>query len=165
MPLSLALKYTAWAETVFLFCALTASQALAQSVRVRVVDARTGKPVGGKRIRIQFKWDRPQAHGDPRGPLESHQWLDLKAGPDGVAKFDLRPPLPKELDVFVAVGHWTQCSPFRFPVEDVLNSGVVAKNFCGSKRTEEQRYVATPGEVVVFTRHTTFRDRLREFPG
>lgn len=135
-----------------------------QEISIRVIDVRTGGAVSGKRIRVHQNWEGQIHEGDPRF-LHVREWLDLKAGSDGVAKFSLRSPLPKNLDVFLSVGWWTQCSPSFFPVGDVLHSGVVAKNLCKSAPTSERNYVAKPGEIVVFTRYVTFGERLKQFPG
>jgi hypothetical protein len=148
-----------------LLCAFASVQCRGQEISVRVIDARTGKAVSGKRIRVRRNWDDPQIHRDDSRFLNAHEWLDLKAGSDGVAKFSLGSPLPKSLYVFLSVGWWTQCSPFLFAVGDVLRSGVVAENFCRSAATSGKKYVVNPGEIVVFTRHVPFRERLKQFPG
>ncbi len=146
---------------LLLCCTLGGCNCLAQDVRVRVIDVKTGQAIGGKRIRIELGDDKTR---DTSHLLDPRQAQDLKTGSDGVATFQLKPPLPKRLIVILAIGSWTQCSPYSFPVDRVLKLGIVAENQCKPRTSKQQEYTTEPGEIVVFTQYINRLERLKEFP-
>lgn len=127
---------------------------LAQEVRVRVIDVKSGRAVSGKRVRVDFQYNYPEVR---QGPV-------LRAGADGVVALHLNPPLPKSLIVELTIGNWVQCSSGLVQLSPVLDSGVVDENHCKPGPDQKQTYTANPGEIVVFTRHISRWERLREFP-
>ena len=147
--------------TALLTCLAGGSHCRAEDIRIRVIDVKTGQPVGGKRIRVD------SANGNPerrRGPV-------LRTGHDGVAGYHLEPPLPQSLFVVLDMGgytSWAPCSHLDFLVSRVLQAGVVAEmfpNFCGDGKDRQRDYTATPGEIVVFTQRYSWWKRWKDFPG
>jgi hypothetical protein len=67
--------------------------------------------------------------------------------------------------VVVGGGNWAQCSPWYSRLEEIIRSGFVARNDCDSKATSNQKYVAKPGELIVFTHDISFIEKLKSFPG
>jgi len=145
--------------------ALGTAPSPAQEIRIRVIDVRTGNPVAGKRIRVELGLNARQENGHRTEFSAFLPRLDLKTGADGTAKLALGSPLPRDIRVFLSIGWWTECSPFIFATSDVLRAGVVAKNFCGPGIWDSKHHAVGPGDLVVFTRRNTLRERLKGFPG
>ena len=144
---------------------LGSSLGLAQQLRVKVISADKGSAISDRDVSIEpVNEEGGSPAGSPQA-VSAHWRLAAKTGPDGVAKFLLSSPLPKRVLVSVAIGNWTQCSPLYFSVEEALRTGVVAKNDCESELTKSRSYGVNAGEIVVFTRHIGFWQRVKHFPG
>lgn len=144
---------------------LGCSLGLAQQLRVKVISADKGSAISDRGVSIESVNEKAEATASSTQALSAHWRLTAKTGPDGVAKFLLSSPLPKRVLVSVAVGNWTQCSPLYFTLEEALRTGVMAKNNCESELTKNHRYGVNAGEIVVFTRHIGFWERVKHFPG
>jgi hypothetical protein len=155
------------AMSACVLCALTPIR-LAQGVtiRVRVYDGRTGKNLSGMNLElIDYHNEQAQSTGD-----DLNGRTHVGTSPNGesyTARTD-----PKGVLVFAGLGrngYWTQCSKQKFydsserkygseylyPVSTIAASGLVAANSC-SKKTA----TATPGELVIFVRPSTWWERF-----
>jgi hypothetical protein len=137
-----------------------------QSIRVRVVSTDTGNPLSGKRIDIERPNLSSAYPGSPQVPRADYR-LKLKTNKEGWTIVELKQlgnPMPERLLLSVAIGNWTQCSPFYISVVDALRSGVVAENYCKSEAMNGRKYLVSPGEIVVFTRHISVGEKVKHFP-
>jgi len=136
------------------------------TIHVRVLDGRTGERLSGKYLAfVDYFHDRDgTSHTDLNGRAT------VTTAPEGesyVATPDIHGIL-----VFGGMGNggdWVPCSrqklydpatrtygtEYLYPVSTILGSGLVAQNSCGKKIA-----AAKPGELVIFLRHSTWRERL-----
>jgi len=150
------------------WCILHGGFGVAQELRVRVVDTQTGRSLIGKKVDVEPVQENPTVDKGSAQIRQLHPHLALKTGRDGWASFRLNQlgsTLPKRLVISVAVGNWTQCSPLYVPVDEAIQSGVVAKNLCRTDAAANQQYAAAPGEIVVFAKRIGLREKLKQFPG
>jgi hypothetical protein len=127
-------------------------------VTVRAIDGKTGHPLVG--YRIQLDW----VDGIYPNP-GLHPLAEAKTGPDGTVIFHLDDPPPETL--FIEIGHpgaTVGCTRLRrgLSTDEVLRSGVVGDNICDPRHKIKQKFSAKPGEVVIFARKKGFWD---SFPG
>ena len=152
-------------KLVLVFSAMLGSfWSSAQIIRVHVINADTGISVSRKKVQITSALE---SHGKPTHLVQVHPKIDLKTLKDGSISFDLSQlgaPPPEKLLISIAEGNWTQCSPLSVSTATVLESGIIEENFCKSKATDGHTYSARPGEVMIFTRHISFGEKLRRFP-
>ena len=141
--------------------------ALAQDITLRLIDAKTGKPLRKVPVTM-FSWNGPTAFRPddiPKDQLIFHGITDS----EGRAIFSLPRPLLAHIGFSVGTpvdfaGCWHiggDVSP-----EKVLQSGLVAEydeSRCGKLRTQVSK---RPGEVVVVERRLTVGEKIRrEIPG
>ncbi len=117
-------------------------------VEVRVINGRTGEPLGNRDVRLWLIYEPP----GPRG-LRT-EIMHARTSAEGQARFELPEPLPKELGVglFDIPERLFSCAGQRPPLttEEVLRKGVVEQNKCDKKGKLKGRFAAKPGKVVVF---------------
>lgn len=154
-------------KLILVFCCfLPTLWASGQAIRIRVVSADTGNPLSGKRIDIERPNLSSAYPGSPQVPRADYR-LTLKTNKEGWTTVELNQlgnPLPERLLLSVAIGNRTQCSPYSISVVDALRSGVVAENYCKSEAIDGRKYLVSPGEIVVFTRHISLGEKFRHFP-
>jgi hypothetical protein len=123
------------------------SVASAQTVAVRLLNGKNGKPLEHYRVYVIL--------GDPR----AQHSLDLKTDREGEVQFD-----PGEAKTFqvrpigtVACGEQRIGAPDRdYSVDEVLKEGVVTKNDCGSFYPEPTR-----GRLIFLARPATWLELFR----
>jgi len=148
-------------------CVLGDLGSLGQSIRVCVMNTDTGKPLAGKEVHVESAPQTSSAAPGSSSVLRVHPKLKLKTDHAGWTGFELNQlgnPQPDRLLVSVAGGNWTQCSPLYITLDDVLRSGVLAKNNCKSDLTSDRAYTVKPGELIVFTRHISVGEKIKHFP-
>ncbi len=133
--------------------AISAPACLGQALTVRVIDAKSLKPVKGRTVRVQFEDISPLRW---RGG-----YVDKVTNKEGKAVFQLPAPLPDHVVVAHQIPNWRQCSPPQYDTRQVLRSGVVGEDACMYADLE---FTAKPGEIVIFVRYVSFWERLRSFP-
>jgi hypothetical protein len=134
-----------------LLLASVAALAVAEHVeiRVRLLNGRSGKPYAGRSV--QLFGDKAKT-----GLLKSYNilfHLQTKTGPDGVAHFQIGPPLPYRLSLALAQNGgcaWRGAPPII--TEEVLRSGFVGPNLCASENQSFhwQEVKPEPGEIILF---------------
>jgi hypothetical protein len=129
------------------------------TLNVLVVNALTGKPIPKKKVRLDL---RDASESNPN-LLHAGETIDDVTGPDGLVSFTFAKPQGGSLRIILAIGDWTQCSPYQYSVEQIFSSGVVAKNQCHP--TVGSQIGPVPGRVVVFSQHISLSDQLKRFPG
>jgi hypothetical protein len=119
-------------------------------VMLRLVGAMTHKPLKGISIGLSVLNDKSQRTA----------FLNAKTNSDGVAFFRLKDPVSQRIEIMFAPDDLSLCSNIQFSVAEILSTGVVDQNKCG---TEHSKYsgVARPGELVVFGKKVSIWQRLR----
>jgi hypothetical protein len=113
-------------------------------VQVLVLDYKTGRPVKGGEVEMIL----PDAKGDVynRSPQ-----IFKKTGKDGIAVFDISPPLPPQLWVMAEF----PCTRRQaFGTSEVLQRGVIGDHadFALCKNPTSLPATAQPGEIVIYIR-------------
>jgi hypothetical protein len=143
---------------LFSICVAAQDEKTIAALTVVVIDADSGKPIPNKKVRLDF----PAEHAHPN-IVAAGAVIDAVTGKDGVATFHLLAQTAPKMMIMLAVGNWTQCSPYEYSLATVLSSGIITKNRCHA--AVQTHLLAKPGEVVVFTRRITFSEKLKRFPG
>jgi hypothetical protein len=126
-----------------------ASAAGAQTLRVQVLDGKTGKPVANEHINLFANDDL----GDTRGNRNGWGYNTDQSGIFVMS--DLTP----EIKSFTVYVDWHQpCAKVRqwFDPEKVLAAGVLSDNTC--KPSFESK--AAPGTLLLFVRPETFFEKM-----
>jgi hypothetical protein len=134
-------------------------------MRVRLIDADSGRVLAGKHVDVELGMIRAAPTRNTVDVLGMRRRLRSKTGTDGIAKFWLEAPLPNRVEIISPPGHWTQCSPYSYDLQEILKVGVVAENNCKPKGKLEVQFNPQPGEAVVFTQYVSLKERLKTFPG
>ena len=144
---------------------LATGVAVAQEIRVRLIDIETSKPVKGLEVLLRgFRSDSADLH--------------LPTSVDGVARFTVPAPSAREIrdigPLYVMAPRSTgdsdqpyaACEGTRwFQTEEVVRHGITANNVktlspeCANKNTLDE-VEAAPGEIAMFVRHWTWRERI-----
>jgi hypothetical protein len=135
--------------------------ASSQDITVRLINAKSGKPLGKVPVTM-FLWNGPptfRPDNVTKDVIVGHKITDA----DGQAVFHLPQPLPEHVGFlleppmdFLGCWHLQDSSP-----ETVLRSGVVAdynESKCGKLR---QQASAGPGEIVIFEKKLTVGEQMR----
>jgi len=142
----------------FLVAPLAAS---AQDIAVRLVNAKSGKPLSKIRVAVSTWNGTFDIH---RPPLPHKETVFAITDAKGVAVFHLPQPIPKHAG-FEIGGLRDFAGCWRLPdlsLETVMRSGVVAdynESKCGKLRTQVS---AKPGEVVIVDKKLTLADQMRQ---
>ena len=154
---------------LFLICLFWPSTFIAaqtETVRVRLVYLKSGKPVKGQPVILDL--------GDPRR-IPPAEWRSGAKSPkqitssDGIAAFTVSKPLPDVLFVEYENGRIEGCArETLIPLDEVTRHGVtlgVDKDFgasCKGDRNIIKRMAARPGEIVIFVRKLSIWEKMRD---
>jgi len=168
---------------LMVFAVLWACSVSGQDIRIRVVDARTGKAINNECVNVWFG----SLHGAYLlAPTNNDGLVLLHLAKNEVTATTVSPTpcgssaifgpklLLKDVDTialtsdeYVDCQEWAKVIPGAapkdnlsrapsYPIKQILESGVVAGNTCGKARGE-----AKPGELVFFVRPATFWEKMR----
>lgn len=143
-------------------CGMAQAQSPA-NVRLRLLDGKNGRIITGAGILVRADHDST-IHGD---------WV--KANEDGTSNIRV-PAKAVELQVHAtyenATSYYVNCdgpvamdTPVEmwYKVSDIMTSGVIATDGCiKAKDFEKLKISVKPGELVLFVRKESWRDRARE---
>ena len=145
LPLKLCSRSTA----VIVFSMLAAVSVHAQTLRLRIVDGRNGRPIPNEQP--QVTWIGHQ-NASP---------VQIQTNTDGIAKLDL--PSGKIDYVRIDANLYYDCrkiskdmSPTTYSVREALRAGIVAINTCGKLEIDPG-----PGEIILFVRPLHRWERLK----
>jgi hypothetical protein len=132
-----------------------------QDISVRLVDARSGKPLSKVSVEM-FSWNGTWTF-DPHKPFPKREELHAITDAEGRAVFHLAEPIPEHVGFLVGgVGDFSGCCCRQnFSPETVLRSGVVAdydESRCGKPKRQVS---AEPGEVVILDKKLTLWQKIR----
>lgn len=126
---------------------VVAADTHAASLRIRVLDGRSGKPVAGEHLQIWIN--------EAKGAAQ-----DIVTGQDGIALLEA----PAVGRVIVATDLYVDCRPFKkgearpaFSVSEIISNGVTAANTCGNANPE-----ARSGELLLFVRPAHWWEGFRK---
>lgn len=148
----------AWVALLFLVFPLGAS---AQDITMRLIDAKSGKPLRKVPVTM-FAWNGPSTFPPdnvPKGEVVMHGTTDK----EGRAVFHLPQPTPEHIGFSVGTP-WDFAGCWRLrdlSPETVLRSGVVAHynvSQCGKSSVQVS---ANPGEVVILEKKLTLWEKMR----
>lgn len=173
-----------WAFVGCFVVVLLAARAYTQDIRVRVLNARSAKPINNECLNVWV--------GPPHG-----EGLLVPTNSDGIAVLHITGnevkadegsasacngnavvgprPLPSGTDAVTVFGaNYVDCQEYAkvtpgqtvkellnrapsYSIKKILESGISASNRCGKARAQ-----ARPGELVIFERPPTFWERIRQ---
>ena len=121
----------------------------AQSVRVRVINGKDGRPLPKQAISVQFFYEKPAKVSPP---------LHLETDSNGEAQFSIPEPTPAHLFVHVALTneYWHCACGFMGDTETVVHKGVVE----APPKAPIAPANREPGQIVFVARPFTFVERL-----
>jgi hypothetical protein len=122
----------------------------AQSVSVRVLDAKHKVGLANETVSVQFVYDKPASVTPP---------LRLKTDSNGEARFDMPDPRPEHLDVRVALTseHWHCGCWMMADTETVLEKGLAE---AVPSETAASQTTAKPGQILFLPHPFTFIEIL-----
>jgi hypothetical protein len=130
-----------------LFCSST----LAQTIHLRVLNGRNGRPISSERVQV---WIDITMDGNT-------QVIPRQLSTDSNGQAELY--VGGATTIRIASIDYFDCRPFRknaprptYSVAEILSSGLATANRCGKPRVE-----ARPGEVVFFVRPFTWWEELK----
>jgi hypothetical protein len=120
----------------------------ATEICIRILDSRTHRALGSRKVQIDLSGMDAQ----------SYQIMVGRTGPDGMVAFEVKEPVPPVVDIGDLASY--PCSqPESFPTHDIMDSGVVARwppsgfrkadRWCTPNPGVAQP-TPKPGEVVFF---------------
>jgi hypothetical protein len=135
------------------FCSNAAS-----TIRVHMIDARSGQPLANDPVRL---WTTDIA------AYRTHPgYLQVMTDSNGVATFQVADPAPTYLYVHVGMGSaWDECSSNSqtgYVAKDVLESGISKEGFCEKLSDISGKFHPGAGDVYIFVKHNTFVQRLKK---
>ena len=129
---------------IVLFC----QSAVSQTIRLRALNGKNGKPLTHQRL-VVF------AGGDADGVRFHEHVYDLKTDDDGLATLVIADAAIKRIQVWADFQHLCQSTPNlrSFDIGEIALTGFNTPNDCGSVPTK-----AEPGLLTVFARPRTRRE-------
>ena len=126
----------------------------AAEIEIHLINAKDGTPVDGVPVWLYLGDEKPL--GKP---------LSATTGSDGTALFRLPDPLPKSVFVVEEVsGKIGGCSSTTFSLSEVIERGVVGDTKygrCDPKGKLRGKFVARPGEIILFVRFLRWWERMQ----
>ena len=133
------------------------SMSIGQTLKVRLIDARTGRPLQNKKVEISYLYDKDQnTHGNLNNQLH------FETNISGEAQFSLPMPAPSHLSVNVQLSskEWRcGCTMLTSTEALILNGFVGPEPDHGSTSKAFPREVM-PGLILFTARPTTFFEKL-----
>jgi hypothetical protein len=143
---------------LILFGLVTFCSKAESTIRVHMIDARSGLPLANNPVRL---WTTGVAS------YRTHPgYVQEMTDSNGVATFHVADPQPTYLYVHVGMGNdWDECSSNRqtgYVAKDVLESGISKEDVCGKFPDVSGKFHPSAGDVYVFVKHNTFVQRMRK---
>lgn len=147
----------------------------AQILRIKLVNGRNGRPIANSHVNVWVGNARKEAMAIPTDQdgvaklrlTENEQETDVHNKCRGCGDSGVIEPVVKYSDSVRVNAGYVSCQPHRpdyswlssqeFSTRDVLRSGVVTANACGSAKASPE-----PGELIVFVRPLTFWEKLKQ---
>jgi len=133
----------------FALCLILACPAKSETLRVQILNGRTGKPVANEHVNL-FR------NGDFAAPSGDHNNPGFTTDADGVLAVSQIAP---ETHLFTVAVDWHRpCAKnyLPFSVQEIVSKGVVSENNCKPKLERS----AVPGTLILFVRDETFFEKM-----
>jgi hypothetical protein len=121
-----------------------------EAISLRIVDARTGKPIR-KVSATLIKWSKD-------GQVE--QLSTATTNTAGLAVFHLAIPLPDRIGFDFVPDELKYCSDLAFSTKEILNAGVLGQNKCQSVGPKLS-FGRKAGEITLFAKKVSLSERMR----
>ena len=128
-------------------------------MRVHLIDARTGKPIFKKPVRL---WRLESSNQFRPGHLEE------KTDTSGVASFNISEPLPQYFQFHIGMGgYWDECTygndQDMYMAAEIMNSGLVIKGTCSRPGLPKPNltFDPKPGEIYLLAVHLNLWEWIR----
>jgi hypothetical protein len=147
----------------------------AQTLRIKLVNGRNGRPIGDRCVNVWVGNAQKDAMAIPTDKngvatlrlADNENEIHLQNRYKGCGFFGVTDPVVKYSDSLRINAGFVLCQPHRpdyswlsiqaFSIQDVLRSGVVTPNTCGTAEASPE-----PGELTLFVRPLTFWETLKE---
>ena len=136
------------ATKVILAAILVCQSALAQTIRIRAVNGKDGKPLPNQRLLVFAGTDADEVR------FQQHAY-ELRTNADGFATLVIPDVAVRRIQVWADFQHLCQLTPNlrSFDLAQIGLTGLNTPNNCGSIKAE-----AVPGLLTVFARPRTRRE-------
>jgi hypothetical protein len=84
----------------------------------------------------------------------------VRSNSQGIAEFSLADPMPERVGLDFGT-EFASCSDVQFLTDQILKSGVIAKNTCSDEKVYSS-HSPVAGQLVVFGRRITLWERIRQ---
>lgn len=127
------------------------------TIRVHMIDARTGAPIANSPVRL-WPRDVAQQRNDPG-------YVQETTDSNGVATFHLADPVPSYLYIHIGMGApWEECFPDSqngFATQEIEESGVSRESACWKLPNIAGKFQPAAENVYIFAVHDTLIERLK----
>jgi hypothetical protein len=133
---------------VFFAAVLFCQSALSQTITLRAVNGKSGKPLAHQRLLVFAGSNADEVR------FQKHVY-DLKTNDDGLATLAIDDAAIKRIQVWADFQHLCQSTPNlrSFDVGEIVSTGLSTPNDCGSVHPE-----VSPGSLTIFARPRTRRE-------
>jgi hypothetical protein len=135
-------------EALFLVAVLFSRSAFSQTITLKAVDGKNGKPLAKQRLLVF-------AGSTPNEVRFQKYFYDLMTNDAGVATLVVDSAAIKRIQVWADFQHLCQSTPNlrSYDLSEITSTGLSTPNDCGSASD-----VAAPGRLVIFARPRTRRE-------
>jgi hypothetical protein len=129
---------------------------LAQTIIVRVINAKNGHPLQKQEISISIGYDKGEV-----APATYEKSIAVETDIEGKAQFKLPDPPPKWLSFRIRLSseHWHYASRATERTQELIEHGIVI-SVPGKPKESDVPIKAVPGEIIFPARPFTFFERL-----
>lgn len=133
------------------------SMSFGQTLKVRLIDARNGRPLQNKKVVISYLYDK-----DQNSPGNLNDQLYLETNISGEAQFSLPMPAPSHLSVNVQLPskEWRCGCTILKSTEVLILNGFVGPAPDHSSTSHTFPWTVTPRLILFTARPTTFFEKL-----
>lgn len=128
-----------------------------QVIRVRVVNAKDGRPLGKQQVTVSLLYDKSE-----RTPAKYDAILRLETDANGGAQFSLPELFPAHLSAQVTLTseHWRCGCSALVTTQDLIQKGILGPQPDHESTQSATQVKAEPGELLFVARPLTFFERL-----
>jgi hypothetical protein len=153
-------------------CGLTLN---AQTIRIKLLDGKNGRPLAGKCVNVWVGNGRKDAMALPTNQdgvasltlTQNDAQIDTQHVWKGCGLLGVINPIVKYSDQIKINASYVSCQPHTadfswlaikaFPVKEIVQSGIATANTCGKAKASPE-----PGEIILFVRPLSFWEKMKE---
>jgi len=160
---------------VFLVLGASGNSLNAQTIKIKLVNGRSGRPISNACVNTWVGTERKSAMAIPTGK-DGVAWLhltdedakvDTQNRPKSCGEFGVVHPVVKYADTIQIVAGYVVCLPhapdfswlaaMEFSTKQIVQQGIVTANTCGKAKASPE-----PGGLTIFVRPLSWREKLKE---